>query len=141
MADNRGKVTICGIEYEVEASIGATIVYKNEFRGKLKKPYLGNMADDMLALYGEIESGGNTEFYYGFDVEAVFRIAWAMAVAAGSTDSTWTEFFGKLMHESVSLVDVADIYRTCVHDLGERTFFRLPGRLSDAVEPNEEQEP
>lgn len=140
MADNRGKVTICGTEYEVESSIGATIVYKNEFKGRLESPYNGNMADDMLALYGEIESGSQTESYFGFDIEAVFRIAWAMAVAAGSTNDSWQDFFGRLVHESVTLVDVAGTYHTCVRDLGERTFFRLPDRLSDAVEPDEEQE-
>lgn len=137
MADNRGKVTICGTEYEVESSIGATIVYKNEFKGKLEKPYNGNMSDDMLALYGEIESGANSASYYGFDIEAVFRVAWAMAVAAGSTDEPWGDFFGRLVHESVTLVDVAGVYHTCVRDLGERTFFRIPERLSDAVEPDE----
>lgn len=140
MADNRGKVTICGTEYEVESSIGATIVYKNEFKGKLEQPYDGNMADDMVALYGEIETGSDSSSYFGFDIEAVFRIAWAMAVAAGSTNESWQDFFGRLVHESVTLVDVADTYRTCVRDLGERTFFRLPGRLPDDIEPDEEQE-
>lgn len=137
MADNRAKVTICGTEYEVESSIGATIVYKNEFRGRLERPYLGNMADDMLALYGEVESGAGSDSYYGFDIEAVFRFAWAMAVAAGSTDETWQEFFGRLTHEAVTLVDVAGVYGTCVRDLGERTFFRLPDGLPDAGKPDE----
>ena len=140
MADNRGKVTICGTEYEVESSIGATIVYKNEFRGKLERPYLGNMTDDMLTLYGEVESDTRTDTYFGFDIEAVFRIAWAMAVAAGSTNDSWQDFFGRLVHEGVALVDVAGAYNTCVRDLGERTFFRLPGRLPDDIEPDEEQE-
>lgn len=140
MADNRGKVTICGTEYEVESSIGATIVYKNEFKGKLERPYNGNMADDMVALYGEIETGSDSSSYFGFDIEAIFRIAWAMAVAAGSTNDSWQTFFGRLAHESVTLVDVADTYQTCVRDLGERTFFRLPGRLPDDIEPDEEQE-
>ena len=140
MADNRGKVTICGTEYEVEPSIGATIVYKNEFKGKLERPYNGNMADDMVALYGEIETGSDSSSYFGFDIEAIFRIAWAMAVAAGSTNDSWQTFFGRLVHDSVTLVDVADTYQTCVRDLGERTFFRLPGRLPDDIEPDEEQE-
>lgn len=140
MADNRGKVTICGTEYEVESSIGATIVYKNEFKGKLERPYNGNMADDMVALYGEIETGSDSSSYFGFDIEAIFRIAWAMAVAAGSTNDSWQTFFGRLVHDSVTLVDVADTYQTCVRDLGERTFFRLPGRLPDDNEPDEEQE-
>lgn len=140
MADNRGKVTICGTEYEVESSIGATIVYKNEFKGKLERPYNGNMADDMVALYGEIETGSDSSSYFGFDIEAIFRIAWAMAVAAGSTNDSWQTFFGRLVHDSVTLVDVADTYQTCVRDLGERTFFRLPGGLSDDIEPDEEQE-
>ena len=140
MADNRGKVTICGTEYEVESSIGATIVYKNEFKGKLERPYNGNMADDMVALYGEIETGSDSSSYFGFDIEAIFRIAWAMAVAAGSTNDSWQTFFGRLVHDSVTLVDVADTYQTCVRDLGERTFFRLPGRLPDDIEPDEEQE-
>ena len=138
MADNRAKVTICGTEYEVESSIGATIVYKNEFKGKLEKPYNGNMGDDMLALYGEVESGSGSSSYYGFDVEAVYRIAWAMAVAAGSTNETWEEFFGKLLHEEIALVDLATTYSTCVRDLGNRTFFRLPDRLGNAGEPDEE---
>lgn len=140
MADNRGIVTICGTDYEVESSIGATIVYKNEFKGKLDKPYNGNMGDDMLALYGEIESGSNSDLYYGFDIEAVFRVAWAMAVAAGSTNESWDSFLGRLVHESVTLVDVAGVYQTCVRDLGERTFFRLPAGLSDDIESYEEQE-
>ena len=140
MADNRGKVTICGTEYEVESSIGATIVYKNEFKGKLDRPYIGNMTDDILTLYGEVESDTRTDTYFGFDIEAVFRIAWAMAVAAGSTNDSWQEFFGRLVHEEVSLVDVAGAYNTCVRDLGERTFFRLSGRLPDDIEPDEEQE-
>lgn len=139
MADNRGKVTICGTEYEVESSIGATIVYKNEFKGKLERPYNGNMADDMLALYGEIETGSESSAYFGFDIEAVFRMAWAMAVAAGSTNESWSDFFGRLVHESVTLVDVADVY-SCIRDLCERTFFRIPGRLSDDIEPDAEQE-
>ena len=40
-----------GREFDLEASLGTGIVYRDEFLGKLDAPYKGILADDMLMVY------------------------------------------------------------------------------------------
>ena len=60
-------ITIDGKELALEASIGTMIVYSDEFRGKLDKPYKGTIEDDILAMHVgtqrrvEIEVAANDE--------------------------------------------------------------------------------
>ena len=133
-ADNRATVNIGGWEFEVEASLGAGIIYQNEFRGKAEKPYTGSLYEDMVQLYRETEDADSPN-YYGFSSQ-LMGITWAMARAAGGIGETYAEFLEKIEHSSVSIFEFADLYGTVVKELGDRCFFRLPEGLRDALEAN-----
>lgn len=128
--DNFAVAKIGDFEFEVEASLGAGIIYENEFRGKAEAPYTGNFYEDMLQLYRECEVA---ERYYGFSKQ-LFGLAWAMGRAAGSLDMTYDEFIEKIEHSSAVLTEITELYAIIVHRLGDGCIFRLPEGLRDAIE-------
>lgn len=134
--DNRAKVTLAGIEFEVEASNGACLAYANEFRGKLDAPFTGNLMGDILASTRALSANDGTEM---LALENIPRIIWAMAFAAGDKHSTYEGLCKELEHETVGYYELADACGE-VFRLADRTFFRLPERPADAVEPDEAQE-
>lgn len=145
--DNVRTARIGGAEYDLEASLGASITYANEFFGKLGEPYRGSLADDMLQVYRRaqptVERDGenvpNPE-YMGYDVEALLRIAWAMATAAGSTRKGYDRFRDEVIHQPASVFEEAGLYDVVVMELGGGIIFRRPEGQAGAVEPDEAQE-
>lgn len=135
MADNRATVTIGGKDYELEASLGAQLAYSNEFRGKLSKPYTGSFLDDMLQLYRDVE-GDNKEQYYGFPPQ-MFGIVWAMAKAAGSFKGSYKAFEKEISESSGNIYEIAAVYQTVVHGLGDAVCFREPEGLRDTDSPDD----
>lgn len=134
--DNRATVTLAGIEFEVEASNGACLAYANEFRGKLDKPFTGNLMGDILASTRALTADDGTEV---LALEGIQRIVWAMAFAAGGKFKTYEAMCKGLEHECVGYYELADACGV-VFKLADRTFFRLSDRPADAVEPDEAQE-
>lgn len=131
--DNVRTVEICGRSYELEASLGAGIAYRNEFFGRLEKPYRGILADDMLHIYHiaqpTIEEGGKqvaNPDYAGNDTEALLRVAWAMAWAAGSTKKRYEKFYDEVAHVGAGVFEEASLYATVVLELGGGIIFRRP---------------
>ena len=147
--DNVRELRIGDKTYQLEASLGTAIVYRNEFFGKLEEPYKGILADDMLAVWtraqqveehdGEVVP--NPE-YMGIDIEAILRIAWAMARAAGSTKKSYAKFYDEVIHQPAGLFEEASLYDTVIMRLGGGIIFRRPEGLGGSGEPDEEnQEP
>jgi len=147
--DNVRELRIGDKTYQLEASLGTAIVYRNEFFGKLDEPYKGILADDMLAVWtraqqveehdGEVVP--NPE-YMGIDIEAILRIAWAMARAAGSTKKSYAKFYDEVIHQPAGLFEEASLYDTVIMRLGGGIIFRRPEGLGGSGEPDEEnQEP
>lgn len=165
--DHVRTLDIGGTKWELEASLGAGIAYSREFRGKLDKPYDGNLADDMFAVWGmaqetvkAVDEDGNPlldedgkpmvddkgkplmipnpdQFV---DVEACLRLAWAMAWAAGSTTERWPEWEQRVLHTATNIWDEAEIYATVVLTLGGGVIFRRRGEQEGATEPDEGEE-
>ena len=136
--------------YQLEASLGAGKVYRDEFFGKLDAPYKGILADDMLQVYHkaqlfeESEDGETVENpdYVGYDVEALLRIAWAMARAEGGMKRGWDKFYAEVIHQPAGLFEEASLYDVVIVRLGSGITFRRPEGLGGAEEPDEaNQEP
>lgn len=138
MAVNRETVKIGTREIEVEASLGANLIYYNEFSGVAQKPYVGNLMDDLLKLMVFAESAADGD-YRGLDIERMLAIVWAMGQAAGSVSETYPEFIGSFAHEDVSFTEFATAY-VKLQDLAGRTFFREREGAGDAQEPDQVQE-
>lgn len=150
--DNVASVTIGEIELELEASLGASITYGNAFRGRLEAPYKGILSDDMLQVWnaskqtveGVDEDGNATELpnpdYRGIDVEALLRLAWAMAVAAGSAKGGYGEFYETVIHQPAGVFEEAALFGVVVMQLGGGIIFRRPEGQDGAVEADEAQE-
>ena len=153
--DNVRTITIGGLTYELEASLGTGIAYSNEFRGKLDAPYKGALGDDMLEIYSasrpklretHVDDDGNEveEFvdnpdYRGIDVEALLRIAWAMAYAAGSTRAGYADFRDEVVHQPAGIFEEASLFEVVVLELGNGIIFRGPEGLGGDGEPDETQ--
>lgn len=137
MADNRVQVHLFGRDYTLEASLGACSVYANEFAGKLREPFVGNLTEDILKLFISVEGGA--ENYRGIDYDVLFGCVWAMGVACGSIDESWRQFHERIAHEPLTLGDASGAYEVVVHDLGDGVFFRIPEGLRNDIEPDEEQ--
>ena len=145
--DNVRELRIGDVTYELEASLGTAIVYRNEFFGKLDEPYKGILADDMLQVYHraqptEERDGQMVENadYMGYDIEAILRIAWAMARAAGSTKRTFARFYDEVIHQPAGVFEEASLYDTVITRLGGGIIFRRPDGHGGAGEPDEAQE-
>lgn len=151
MQDNQAIVTIAGTDFLVEASLGACKVYADEFFGKLKAPYRGALAEDMIALMNHQEDHlePDDEAESGFTVvkganaldtemvEHLLDFVWAMARAAGSTDKTYQQWQDWMLHASVSFFEMGEAYQTIIHQLGDGATFRLTKGLADAVASDE----
>ena len=145
--DNVRELRIGDKTYQLEASLGTAIVYRNEFFGRLDEPYKGLLADDMLAVWtraqqveehdGEVVP--NPE-YMGLDIEAILRIAWAMARAAGSTKRGYDKFYDEVIHQPAGLFEEASLYDTVIMRLGGGIIFRRPDGQAGADEPDEAEE-
>ena len=146
--DNVRELRIGEKEYRLEASLGTAIVYRNEFFGKLDAPYRGILADDMLQVYHraqqfEEDEDGNlvtNPDYTGNDVEAILRIAWAMAKAAGSTKKSYDKFLNEVIHQPAGVFEEASLYDTVIMRLGGGIIFRRPDGQAGADEPDEAEE-
>lgn len=136
-AGNRMQVHVFGRDYTLEASLGACTVYANQFAGRLREPFVGNLTEDILKLFVSVETG--EENYRGIDYDVLFGCMWAMGVACDSITEPWREFHEQIAHEPLTLDDVSGVYMVVVHELGDGVFFRLPERLADVEEPDEEQ--
>lgn len=135
--DNRATVTLAGTEFEVEASNGACLAYSNEFRGKLEPPFSGNLMKDILVMSKALTSESDDDLEAAV-LEHIPRLVWAMSFAAGGKHQTYERFCKQLEHESPSYFELAEIANSILV-LADRTFFRLPNRPSDTVEPDAEQ--
>lgn len=145
--DNVRELRIGDKTYQLEASLGTAIVYRNEFFGRLDEPYKGLLADDMLAVWtraqqveehdGEVVP--NPE-YMGLDIEAILRIAWAMARAAGSTKRGYDKFYDEVIHQPAGLFEEASLYDTVIMRLGGGIIFRRPEGQAGDSEPDEAEE-
>ena len=142
--DNMRELRIGDVTYELEASLGTAIVYRNEFFGKLDDPYKGILADDMLQVYHraqptEERDGKMVENadYMGYDIEAILRIAWAMARAAGSTKRAFARFYDEVIHQPAGVFEEASLYDTVIMRLGGGIIFRRPEGQAGDGEPDE----
>jgi len=133
--------------YRLEASLGTKIIYRNEFFGKLEEPYKGILEDDMLRVYHQSqpfeEVDGETVAnpdYEGNDIEALLRIAWAMARAAGSTKKSFAKFCDEVIHQPAGVFEEASLYDTTIMQLGGGIIFRRPEGLGGSGEPDEENQ-
>lgn len=146
--DNVRTATICGEEMEFEASLGAALTYANEFRGKLERPYRGQLYDDILTIWGKAqetvtdpETGEDVPNpdYEGVDLEAVLRVAWAMAWAAGSTKKHYKAWLDDIAHRSGGIFDQSQLWLTVIVELGGGVIFRTPGGQEGADAPDEKE--
>ena len=136
--DNRAKVSIGGVEYELVASKLAERIYGDRFRNDtsalgesgVTKPVLGEDGKPTGETY-PVTYSGRLKLDVAISAAApvgptadipdqVVAAAWAMAKAAGSTED--------------------DLYEAVCVDLAERAFFRDLGRPRDAEEPDQSEE-
>lgn len=135
--DNRVDIHVFDRDYTLEASLGAASIYKNQFKGKVDEPFLGNLVEDIAKLYVLVES---PELATGLDYDILFGLMWAMGKASGSITETWEQFYEQVAHKPLTLEEVTGVYSVIVHELGDGVIFRLPNRPSDDSESDEEQE-
>lgn len=75
--------------------------------------------------------------YIGYDVEALLRIAWAMAWAAGSTKKRFGAFYDEVIHQSAGMFEEASLYNAVIMQLGGGVIFRRPKGLGGNQEADE----
>lgn len=151
--DNVRTVELGGVEYEIEASLGAGIAYKNEFFGKLEDPYVGSMEDDLLRVWvksqeelKEIDDAGNVVSsepnpdYGGVDIAALLRLTWAMWSACDDKATSWKDFERVALHANVAVYEVSILFNTVVVELGGGCTFRKPEGHAGPGAADEEQE-
>lgn len=78
--------------------------------------------------------------YIGYDVEALLRIAWAMAWAAGSTKKRYDAFYQDIIHQPAGSYEEARLYHVVVLVLGGGVIFRGPDGQRSAEEPDPQEE-
>lgn len=144
--NNRQTVTLGGVEYELECSLGAMATYSDEFAGGLDEPYSGFMDRDVLLLWNRsretVEEDGKevpNKDFRGIDVTGLVRVMWAMAFAAGSTRKHFGEFAEEVMRLPVSAVEEAALFATVVYVLGGNIIFRQPEGQGGAGAPDDEE--
>ena len=145
--DNVRVVELGGKTYEVEASLGAGIAYKNEFFGRLEEPYVGSLDDDLLKLWHRAQPTTDVDGeqvpnpdYDGVDVVALLRLLWAMWAARDKRATSWEKFEDRALHANVSTYEVHAAFATIVGDLGGSCTFRRPKGQAGADAADEEQE-
>lgn len=156
--DNRAKVSIGGVEYEIVASKLAERIYGDRFRNDVSalgesgvmnavrdkdgKPtgemyqtsYSGRLKLD-IAISASSPVGPTAEI-----PDQVIAAAWAMAKAAGSTDKDWDTFIVDWLSLPSNAQEDFDLFEAVCVDLAERAFFRDFGRPRDAEEPDQSEE-
>lgn len=155
MATKKYTVAIGDDSYEIAATLGACVTYANEFRGKVDAPYVGLMADDMLALYKKCapvravpnEDGNGchnveNDEYEGIESHIVptLRIVWACAFCAKSTKLGWPKFLDKCMEAEFNAAMLGGVYDAVIVGMGEGTIFRLPEGRTGSEEADEGQQ-
>lgn len=140
--DNVRELRIGDRTYGLEASLGTGIVYREEFLGRLDAPYKGVLADDLLVAWRqaqtELDGEPNPDFR-GIDVEALLRVAWAMAYAKGSTRKRYQKFHDEVIHQPAGMFEEASLYEVVVLELGGGIIFRRPQGADGSPEPDEAQ--
>ena len=143
--DNRAKVSIGGVEYELVASKLAERIYGDRFRndtsalgesgvmksvfGEDGKPtgdaypvtYSGRLKLD-IAISASAPVGPTAEI-----PDQVVAAAWAMAKAAGSTEDDWDTFLVNWLKLPSNAQEDLKLYEAVCVDLAERAFFRDVG--------------
>jgi hypothetical protein len=141
--DNRTTVEVCGHEIEIEASNLAQRLYAEESEGKVDPPLVGRLIEDVLAERKLIIedrgplSEGQALLFEWREVPRFLCAIWAMARAAGSVDKGFAGFVADVDHGASSLYEASTAMGTVLGDFGERTFFRLPAGLGDALGADE----
>ncbi len=135
--DNRATIEVGGVPYELEASNLACRLYAEEMAG-CDAPYTGRLIHDALMERQEALDAGNDHPEWS-DLPHVLAAIWAMAKAAGSTRLSRKAFVASLDHAPANLYEPVVASNVVFGELGERTFFRLPAGLRDALEPDEAQ--
>ena len=151
--DNVRELLIGENTYNLEASLGTGKVYRDEFFGKLEKPYKGVLADDMLQVYRKaqpFEENDDGEMvknpdFEGYDIEALLRIAWAMARSVDPAYAKpykygYKRFYNEVIHQPAGVFEEASLYDTVIMRLGGGIIFRRPDGHGGAGEPDEAQE-
>lgn len=157
MAENVRTWKVGEDEYALESSMGANIAYRGEFWGRLEPPYKGDMNDDLLAIYRGAQPtvtetdkrGKETEVpnpdHRGVDLEALLRVAWAMAhavdPAAGKPfDGGYEEFRAAIIHQPAGLWEEVDLYNIIMFDLAMKFNFRQRQGQSGAGDADDKKE-
>lgn len=78
--------------------------------------------------------------YVGYDIDALLRIAWAMARASGSTKRGFDAFYADVIHQPAGVFEEASLFNAVIMRLGGGIIFRRPTGLRDAGEADEAQE-
>lgn len=153
--DNRAKVSIGGVEYELVASKLAERIYGDRFRNDVSALGESGVTNAVLGEDGKPTGETYQVTYSGrlkLDIaisagapvgptaeipDQVVAAAWAMAKAAGSTDKDWDTFIVDWLSLPSNAQEDFDLFEAVCVDLAERAFFRDLGRPRDAEEPDE----
>lgn len=137
----RDTVTVGGKDFEVEASNGALMAYGAEFRGKEEAPFHGNLISDIVMERDIILSAG-VDFPGWDECPHTLQAVWAMARAAGSTRLGWKAFMKWFESAPGNFYEPSEAVNALFKEGGicANAFFRVPERLRDADQPDEEQE-
>lgn len=150
--DNVRTIDLGGKSYDIEASLGAGIAYRNEFFGKLEDPYVGSFEDDLLRVWSrsqqmieDVDENGNeirvpNQDYAGLDTLALLRLTWAMWAACDPKATTWKAFEKTVLHANVSAYEQTAMFVVVVKELGGGCTFRKPKGQDGADAADKEQE-
>ena len=64
--------------------------------------------------------------FMGYDVDALVRVAWAMAWSAGSTKKQFPDFYDEVMHQPAGVSEVSQLFSIVEVQLGGGIIFRRP---------------
>ena len=152
--DNRAKVSIGGVEYELVASKLAERIYGNRFRNDISALGESGVTNAVLGEDGKPTGETYQVTYSGrlkLDIaisagspvgptaeipDQVVAAAWAMAKAAGSTEDDWDTFLVDWLKLPSNAQEDLELFEAVCVDLAERAFFRDLGRPRDAEEPD-----
>jgi hypothetical protein len=156
--DNRAKVSIGGVEYELVASKLAERIYGDRFRNDtsalgesgVTKPVLGEDGKPTGETY-PVTYSGRLKLDIAISAAApvgptadipdqVVAAAWAMTKAAGSTEDDWDTFLVNWLKLPSNAQEDLDLYEAVCVDRAERAFFRDLGRPRNVEEPDQGEE-
>lgn len=138
MAKVMTTITLGGKDFDVVPTNEAVKIYGEQFRGKTEKPYTGELIHDLLETYNFVKNAEGGAYPQLSDMPQLAPVVWAMAKSAGSTRSTWEKFSKWLDGAPANMYEPTECLGMLIGDLGEH-FFRLPKRLGDAEQPDQEQ--